>query len=467
MFNINTHTPALVTDDSIISHSQLRTLEKELLDFIDSCSLVLLVSKNSVGSIIGYTSFINNGNPILMTDEWGEEELNILIIEYEPQYIWSSKDYPLANNKYVKIYSAFDFVLYERLENVSSLNTEVALLLPTSGSTGNKKFVRITKNNLLSNTKSIVSYLNLQASDRSITSLPMSYTYGLSVINTHLSVGGSIYVTNHPILSKDFWGLLRDSGVTNLNGVPYSYDIFIRLGLLQSSFPNLRFLTQAGGPLSAKKHQLIAEYCRESKLDFFVMYGQTEATSRMSFLPPEYAITKVGSIGIPIPDGSFTIDKSTSELLYQGPNVSIGYATCKDDLGKPDLFKGVLHTGDTAKVDLDGFYYITGRLSRFIKITGKRVSLDDIQAMLSDKYPHYSFAVVGEDDKITVFIECKTESTESCSLSSLIVNYLCERIQVNKRMISVAVIPNIPRNSSGKILFKNLKDEKLVDTQKA
>jgi long-chain acyl-CoA synthetase len=451
LFDLHTNAPALIDGNMVITHKELRRLEATLCAEVISDELVLLISKNSTGSILGYTSFVNNNNPILLIDEWSKAEVSNLLVEYEPAYIWCPNDYSLSSEDYIEHFCIHEYKLYKRYRQKVLVATSLAVLLPTSGSTGSKKFVKISKNNLVSNTESIISYLKLVAEDQSITTLPMSYTYGLSVINTHLTVGASIVITAAPILSKEFLSIYEESQVTNINGVPYSYDMFIRLGLLQKTIPTLRFLTQAGGPISIVKHKMLAEFCNLSNIDFFVMYGQTEATSRMAYLPPDKSLSKIGSIGIPIPGGKFHIDSQTNELIYSGDNVSLGYATCRADLMHPNSFNGVLHTGDTASVDSDGYYYITGRLNRYVKVTGKRISLDDIQSILENMYPGTGFAVVGSDDKIVIY----TDDLDNSSYLSII-NHISGRLSVNKRMVSVESVKLIPRNAAGKILFKNL-----------
>ena len=243
-------------------------------------------------------------------------------------------------------------------------------------------------------------------------------------------------------------------------GVPYTYEMLKRLRFFRMSLPDMKVLTQAGGKLSSN---LVQEYVDNAKLSdkkFVVMYGQTEATARMSYLPFESASDKAGSIGIAIPGGTFKlIDDSgceitesdkDGELIYSGKNVSLGYADCKEDLIKGDENNGKLYTGDIARRDADGFYYITGRKKRFIKVYGNRVNLDAAEQIV--KIVTASCACVGIDDKMLIYI---TDSSKSDQIRNL----LSEKTGLNSRAFEVRVIEEIPKNTSGKVLYSNLLNE--------
>ena len=161
------------------------------------------------------------------------------------------------------------------------------MLLPTSGSTGNSKMVRISEKNIISNTKSICTYLNLKEDDRAIISLPLSYAYCISVVNTLLYVGGSIVFTKSNMMQMSFWNLIKKINVTFFAGVPFSYECMKKIKVHEMDLSNLRILTQAGGKLGNQQHKFWGEYAAKNKKKFYVMYGQTEATARISYLPPE------------------------------------------------------------------------------------------------------------------------------------------------------------------------------------
>ena len=330
------------------------------------------------------------------------------------------------------------------------INPELALLLSTSGSTGAQKLVRLSYDNLQSNCDSIVEYLGLTESERPITTLPMEYTYGLSVIHSHVAVGATIILTNRTFFNKEFWDMIEEQKATSIAGVPYSYEmLFNRLKLDEMDLPNLKTLTQAGGHLNPELQERIGKWAKETGRRFFVMYGQTEATARMSYIPPDRCLDKIGSIGIPVPGGKIELSEE-GELIYYGANVSLGYATCREDLAKPDENKGRLETGDIAYRDEEGYLYISGRKKRFIKLQGKRISLDQIQEVLQEKVTE-EIACTGKDDTgIIVWIAGKDREDE-------ILDLFRDTWGIRGRMVEIRTIEQIPRNTSGKILYKDLK----------
>ena len=284
------------------------------------------------------------------------------------------------------------------------VHPDLALLLTTSGSTGSPKLVRLTLRNLAANAESIAQYLQLTPQERPITSLPMSYSYGLSVINSHLQVGATIVFTEDGVLQREFWDAVDQHHCTSFAGVPYTYQMLLQTGLLNKKGSSLRTLTQAGGRLEERYIQQMYDLAMARGWKFMVMYGQTEATARISYVPFERLGGKVGSVGIAIPNGLLSVDEHTGELVYRGPNVMLGYAECRDDLAKGDELHGVLRTGDLARQDDDGYFYITGRLKRFLKLFGKRFNLDDVEKILSRRF-ETSVACYGRDDLLMVAVE--------------------------------------------------------------
>lgn len=267
----------------------------------------------------------------------------------------------------------------------TSLTTRArpSLLLTTSGSTDNKKFVKLTYENLMSNCLAIGKSLPIKNTDIAGLVLSMSYSYGLSVINTHLIVGAHIYVVSAPFGSQRFWQELDENHVTSLALVP-SHLTLLKQGSFERYIPkSLRYITIAGGLLD-RTGQRILEIFRTLGVETYVMYGQTEATARLTCLPSEKFNSKLGSVGRSI-DGVLTIDPSTLEIIYEGPNVFAGYATVSNDLlvlDKPH----VLHTGDTGRMDEEGYLWVTNRLNRIAKINSQRVSLDDLEQQLTAYY---------------------------------------------------------------------------------
>lgn len=422
--------------------------------------LVFCLCRNEIGSILGYISFINHAIvPVLLNSHLEEDLIQNLMITYEPAYLWLPKDQAGQFPGMESIYEAYGYALLKTgYDRNYPLYEELALLLTTSGSTGSPKFVRQSYMNVLDNAQSIVNYLELDESERPITTLPMNYTYGLSIINSHLLVGAAILVTEKTLMQKEFWNFFKEAEATSFGGVPYTYEMLDRLRFYRMELPSLHTMTQAGGKILPELHEKFAKYAAERGKKFVVMYGQCEATARMGYLPPEKAVEKKGSMGIVIPGGKFRLIRddgkevmmpnTTGELVYEGKNVTLGYAERGEDLKKGDERNGILETGDMAQFDKDGYYYIVGRKKRFLKIYGNRVNLDEVDRMIKGQFG-IEAASAGVDDHMYIFV---TDEDYTESVKSFVVN----KTKLNPAAFKVITIEEIPKNDSGKTLYKEL-----------
>lgn len=433
--------------------------EERLAAAVGERCLTMILCTNTPGSVLGYTAFLNHRIvPILIAADLDAVLREHLLQQYQPDWIWAPESSDVAGER---VYSMWGYVLIKTPWcHVNPLHEELALLLTTSGSTGSPKLVRQSYANILANTASIVEYLHLDATERPITTLPMNYTYGLSILNSHLYVGAAIILTESSILQKEFWQAFRTNGATSFGGVPYTYEMLDKLRFLRMDLPTLRTMTQAGGKLSVELHKKFAEYAQSTGREFVVMYGQTEATARMAYLPPEKAVEKCGSMGIAIPGGRFRlIDVNgdvisepdvTGELVYEGDNVTLGYAECGADLSHGDERHGVLVTGDMARMDSDGYFYVVGRKKRFLKMFGSRVNLDETERLIRSAFPTLDCACGGLDDKMYVFLTDQTQ--KDC-----VQKYLGETLRLHHSAFHFVVLDQIPRNEAGKILHSVLK----------
>lgn len=447
-------------DGTSLSYAALCSVSDSLAAHISRRTLTFILCTNTIASVVGYVGFLRNDIvPVLVDSELDPELLQKLIRTYEPAYIWSpEKRLQDLGGTVVHSYSGYSLLRTSYPENIS-LHPDLGLLLTTSGSTGSPKLVRQSYRNIETNTNSIIEYLGIVSTDRPITTLPMSYTYGLSILNSHLVAGATILMTEHTLMQKEFWSFLKEQKATTFGGVPYTYQMLDRLRFFNMDIPSLRYLTQAGGKLSYDLSLKVAMKARDRGIDFIVMYGQTEATARMSYLPASRAIDKCGSMGVPIPGGEFWLQDEegnriddahvVGELVYRGDNVTLGYAECKADLALGDERQGVLVTGDMAKRDADGFYYIVGRKKRFVKIFGSRVNLDETERLLLDK--GYVCACTGVDDRMSVYTEHEGKEDEIHKLVSHLLN-------LNMSAFIVRYIPAIPKNESGKTLYTALEN---------
>ena len=454
---------ALVTESNQISYSELDEISKKIGNAVGERCLIFLFAKNSVAAVGGYLGFVNKKIVPMMIDAELNLELAKNLIEiYRPQFLWLPKNLRENYSDFEEIFQFEDYVLLSTQEkNPFELNDNLALLMTTSGSTGSPKFVRQSYENIFSNTKSICEYLKLDEKSRAISNLPLNYVYGLSILNTHIFSGASVVLTESTLFQKEFWQLMKEKEVTNFNGVPYTFSMLEKLRFFRMKLPALETITQAGGKLDPELHFKFADYAAKNNKKFFVMYGAAEATARMGYLPFEKSLEKCGSMGIAIPDGKFelvdaegkiiTAPDTIGELIYYGNNVALGYAESGKDLILGDERNKRLETGDLAKFDSDGYFTIVGRKKRFLKMFGKRINLQEVEHILRQHFDITEIACSGVDDKMIVFI------TEEKFLNE-IVPYLSKKLNLHPAAFEVKVIANIPKNSSGKIIYSELEN---------
>ena len=453
---------AVITENGDkISYSAFGAYCAELTRNVPNRCLVFNLCRNELGSLVGYAGFLNaHIVPLMLKADLDECLLRELIEKYKPDYIHAPADMAERFSGCKCVHQNLGYALLKtKFDCPYPLYDNLALLLTTSGSTGSPKLVRQSYRNIEANTASIVQYLGLAESERTITTLPMNYTYGISIINTHFAVGATIVLTEKALMQKEFWQQLKEYEATSFGGVPYTFEMLNRLRFERMNLPALRCVSQAGGKLSPTLHEKFAKWAADTGKKFVVMYGQTEATARMSYLPAEKSLEKCGSIGVAIPGGRFALlgengveitePDTPGELVYYGENVTLGNAECGEDLAKGDERGGRLETGDMAMFDKDGYYYIVGRKKRFLKIFGNRVNLDETERLLKAEFPNCDFACAGVDDKMSVFVTDE-------NVKEAVLPFLTEKLKFHASAFKVCFINAIPRNESGKVLYKDL-----------
>lgn len=455
---------AIITEQGEkITYAKLNEYCNNLTKHIKSRCLVCHLCSNEIGSLVGYVGFLQAKIvPLMLRADLDIALLKNMIDIYLPKYINVPNSMAEKLPCLQKVYSNLNYTLLKTdFDKSYQLHDKLALLLTTSGSTGSPKLVRQSYKNLTENTKSIVQYLKLDDTERAITSLPMNYNYGISIINTHFWVGASLILTDKSVMQKEFWQHLKDFEATSFAGVPYTYEMLDKLRFFNMKLPNLRYMTQAGGKLLPDLHHKFAKWAKDNNKKFIVMYGATEATARMGYLPAEKSLEKYGSMGIAIPNGKFslvdtngnviTTPQSVGELVYEGDNVCLGYAECGKDLCKDDELGGKLFTGDMAEFDNEGFYYIVGRKKRFLKIYGNRISLDETERLIKVEFPSLECACAGTDKMMVIYT---TDSAENEN----IIEFISTKTGLNKAAFEVKNVNEIPKNASGKTLYDELKD---------
>jgi hypothetical protein len=334
-----------------------------------------------------------------------------------------------------------DDSLVQRYQSARSLHPELAVLLPTSGSTGSPKLVRLSVRNLQANAAAIADYLDIRDTDRASAALPMHYCYGLSVINSNLLSGAGLLLTSNSVVDECFWDRFRRCRATSLHGVPYTFEVLDELGFEQMDLPGLRYVTQAGGRLAPERVRRYAEMGERRGWRFFVMYGQTEATARMAYLPPELARANPAAIGVPIPGGSLDLAPD-GELIYRGPNVMLGYAERPEDLALGRTV-GALPTGDIGRRNPAGLLEIVGRKSRFAKLFGLRIDLQDIERLLTTH--GFAAACAGTDSLMIA-----TTSPDNGRAREIVL----ARTGLPSSSVHVIQVRELPRLPNGKVDYE-------------
>ena len=411
--------PALVAPGQRLSYA-------ELADRVERCAaalgpdrrLLLLECRNTVETVVTYLAALEGGHPVLLV----------------------GPDCP--RDDLVATYGLGE----GRPATHPDLHPDLAVLLSTSGSTGSPKLVRLSRENLRSNAASIADYLGLGPGDRAATTLPLQYCYGLSVLNSHLLAGASVLLTEDSVVDDRFWVEAAAAGVTSFAGVPHTFALLDASGFARRRLPTLRTVTQAGGRMDPATVRRYAALGRERGFELVVMYGQTEATARMAYVPPHLVDRHPQSIGIAIPSGSLRIDVDgidgdgeVGELVYSGANVMMGYAQGPEDLALGRTVQE-LRTGDLARRNSDGLFELVGRRSRFAKVFGLRVDLDRLEALASERL--LTMRVVEHDGRLHAFV---TRHSEKAAAAAVI-----EGLGLPAHVVDLHVVQALPLTAHGK-----------------
>ena len=413
----------------------------------DPQQLLTLYARNDLDSLLWYLAALANGNPVLMLAGSNKTHNRDILETYHPELIAQGANLTSAGPAGPPGTDPAGPVLAPGAKRPP--HPDLALLLTTSGSTGSPKLVRLSHTNLLANAAAIAETLQIRSSDRAITTLPMAYSYGLSVINSHLVSGAGLVLCEYSVVDACFWDLVTQAGVTSFAGVPYTYELLEQVDFADRELPNLQYITQAGGRMHPDRVRAWAALGQSRGWDFHVMYGQTEATARMTHLPPDLAHTHADAVGYAIPGGTLSLDPQSSELCYRGPNVMMGYATQSSDLALGPT-ESTLRTGDLGEIAPDGLIRIVGRLARFAKVCGLRVDLDRFESEIQDGLGgDAECAAVATDAGITL---CVADPTRSAMQTRLDCTRLTtEHFGLPATALRVIRVTELPRGSNGKL----------------
>ncbi len=426
--------------------------------------LAFLFAGTDLACTAGYLALVNAGHAVALLDpNLSESVVRRLDAIYRPEYVlYAGPRAPDGIHRALPVRSMGEgplgISMIERDASAEALDPRLCTLLTTSGTTGSPKLVRLSRENVAANLAAVTRVLGIGPGDRACAHLPLHYSFGLSVLLTHLAAGATVALTARSISTAEFWSEFRELGCTFLPGVPFHFEVLRRLDIERLAVPSLKVCAQAGGRLSPKTVEHLADKLAARAGRFYVMYGQTEAAPRMTTLPAELARVKPGSVGFAIPGGRVEIRGADGtpietpgedgEIIYHGPNVMLGYAERRADLALGDVCHGELHTGDLGHLDADGCLFITGRAARFAKLVGRRVNLDDIERIVADEA---RAAAVEADGRLRVYVE-----TTDAAVREAVHRKLVDATRLHPTAIEVCAIDSLPVNAAGKIDFAAL-----------
>lgn len=392
-FHAHSDRPCLADDTRLLTFDEVRALGDALIAGLPRGRLlVMLLCSVTIESVAAYLALLERGDvPLLVEADLSGELLTSLASHYRVDVVLDPHKGATPTGR-----------------SGADLHPDLCQLLMTSGSTGSPKLVRQSRSAVASSADQIARSLDLDAQERPFLHLPMSYSFGLSVINSHISVGARVCLTRKTIFDKEYWSELASHAASSVSGVPFYYTSLRRM-VRNLEVPSLRTLTQAGGRLDPAVVAFYAEWAARTGRRFVVMYGQTEAGPRIATLPPDLASRAPDSIGRPIPDVGIRLvddlgeDSDSGEIVVSSPAVMMGYALTHEDLALGDVLQGSHATGDLARRDEDGLLRIVGRRARFLKIYGLRVNTDEVETLLQGL--GYKAVCFGTDDALRVLVE--------------------------------------------------------------
>lgn len=449
---------AMDDDGGQLTYGEIVVLRSRLSSVLPMRELVFCLCENRVGALAGFIALYDCKDVcLLLSSHIDRGLLDTLYKTYQPSYFWMPEA-KVIEFDFEVVFRYKGFVLCKTGNKPPEMHSALSMLMTTSGTTGSPKLVRYKYGNIESNAKNVAKVFGWTSMERGIIDLPMHYTMGLNVITSHLFTGAMVLLLESNLMSPKYWQFIKEQKGTNFTGVPYSYEILNRLRFMRMDLPYLKTLAEGGGKLSDSLFSTFASYAADKGKRFFATFGTTETSARLAYLPPECATTHIGSIGKAIPEGRLMlIDDNGSEiqkaevegeLRYEGPNVTMGYSTCLDDLKKDDEFCGVYNTGDIAKMDTDGFFYIVGRKKRFLKLFGLRVSLDQSERIISEKF-EIDCACTGDDAKMRIYI------TDD-KIKDDVKQFIAEKTGLKSSLFDVKVLESFPYFESGKINYNVL-----------
>jgi len=438
----------------------VKELEKKLED--KNRNLCFLVAENSPTFIKLYISLVRLNYVIILIDvKINSDNLENLVNDYKPNLILIPKNYILRFKKKI-LFKYSNYLILKHEKSLHKLNKELLIMLPTSGTTGSSKMVMLSKANIYKNSKDIIKYLGLKKYHIALANLPFHYSYGLSILNTHLMCGAKLFLQKNNIISKEFKNLFSKNKINCFYGVPETYEIFKRLDLkIQKSF---KFFAIAGGKISKNSLKFLIKIADELKINIFNMYGQTEASPRISFSKyiDKRDLRKIYTVGRCFGGGKIFIKKnnrilkknSVGNISYYGKNVMIGYAKSFKDLNNKRINNFLIETGDLGFLDENNNLNLSGRNDRYIKLDSERVNLNDVEDMLNAKFYNNKYLIIFLKNKINILSDKKS----SLNFEE---DYLISKLKIKRNYVNSLANFKFEYLSNGKLNYKNI-EKKLI-----
>ncbi len=458
---VPTRIAAIDSDGNALRYADILALSRQIENTISQRALCFLLVENDIGGIAWVMAMLQSQRlvPLILNVKTEDSLYQHLLQEYRPTYICTPILYQTSSAEV--IIEKHGYTLTQTDNIPYELHPDLSHLLPTSGSTGSPKLVRHKYENIEAAGLNISTFFELKPTDRPLMVLPLYYTMGLSMVFSHLRVGATILITNLNMTDPKFWTFIKEQHASSFTGVPYSFQILNLMRFFRMDLPDLELLTQGGGKMPNDLNLKFAQFCQQHGKRWIATYGQSECTARMAYLPPKWAVEKVGSIGIAVPNAELSIiaedgtpittPHTEGEMCYRGKNVTMGYAYHSQDLALGDERHGFIHTGDLAYFDEDGCYYIVGRKGRFLKLFGMRVGLDECEQIIQNECGA-DCACVGTDEKMIVYI---TQSNQQQAVKDTLI----QKTHIVATAFEIRIIPEIPKNPTGKKLYSKLENQ--------
>lgn len=423
---------------------------------------VLCLTGTDLGSVVRYFGVLAAGRPAIVWDPAAPAaEVEELVARFGPAAVVGLDTRPpgpaaggrTAAAGYATIEgAALGTAWVRRATPEVAPHEQLSVLLGTSGSTGRPRLVRQSAAGVVASAGSIGAALDIRAHDVAVTTLPLFYTFGLSVLHSHLLAGATVVLDGRGLLAPEFWRAVDRYRVTSIAGVPHSYEVLARKRWRPAANPSVRALTVSGGRLRDELvigfHGAMAEHGGQ----LYVMYGQTEAGSRICVLPPDALPGKLGSVGPPVPGMRLSIEGGAAhgpgEVVCHSAAVMMGYADRAEDLARGDDLHGTLRTGDRARIDDDGYLWLSGRMSRIGKAYGVRVNLDAVELAAA---AIVTAAAVAGDDRISLW--CEGIGAERLREVTALV---ARELRIHPSALTVAAVDRLPRRPNGKVDYRGL-----------